>query len=141
MATQTFTVPENRIAADVVDACILIHRKLGPGLLESTYQKVLAFELRRRGHSVELEVPVPLLWEGEVVEEGAYRVDQVVDNLVVLELKSTQQTSLVHHKQAQTSTCLLEKRLGMLLNFGLPLMKDGIFRKSNGLPEEPTDSA
>lgn len=125
---------ENEIAAVVVDAAYKVHRRLGPGLLESAYAAVLAHELASRGLRVAVEQPVPLRYEGIVVDV-AYRADLVVEDKVILELKSVENTAPVHFKQLLTYLKLADKRLGLLINFGASLIKDGITRVVNGLPE------
>lgn len=126
---------ENQIGKEVVDAAVRIHSALGPGLLESVYEVVLAKELERRGLSVARQVAVPIEYEGIKFDEG-FRADMIVEGIVVLELKSVEQLSKVHHKQLFTYLKLRKSKLGYLLNFGAALMKDGIKRVVNGLPEE-----
>ncbi len=123
---------ENELSRIIVDACIKIHTKLGPGLLESVYEAILTRELRRRGLTVERQVPVSVEWEGEVFDEG-FRADLIVNDLVIVELKSVEQTAKVHKKQLLTYLKLTGKRLGLLANFGTELMKDGLSRVVNGL--------
>ena len=123
---------ENQIAKEVVDAAVKVHTKLGPGLLESVYEAVLARELERRGLSVERQVPIPIEYEGLRFDEG-FRADIIVDGKVILELKSVEQLAKVHHKQLFTYLKLADKRLGLLLNFGADLMKEGIKRIANGM--------
>ncbi len=125
---------ENEIAKIVVDACIKIHTKLGPGLLESVYERVLAKELTKRGLSVARQVVVPIVWEGEVFDEG-FRADLIINDLLIIELKSVEQIAKVHKKQLLTYLRLADKRLGLLANFGANLMKDGLSRVVNGLME------
>jgi GxxExxY protein len=122
---------ENEIGSIIVDCAIKIHQKLGPGLLESVYEVVLAHELEKRGLNVRRQVPVPIVFDGVKFEEG-FRADILVENKVVIELKSTEKTAKVHKKQTLTYLKLLELKLGYLLNFGENLMKDGIFRMING---------
>ena len=126
---------ENFIGKEVVDAAVKVHRELGPGLLETVYEVVLARELESRGLRVERQVPVPILYGGMRFEEG-FRADIVVENSVILELKSVEQLSKVHAKQVFTYLKLKGLKLGFLLNFGSNLMKDGIERVVNGLPDE-----
>lgn len=125
---------ENEIGTIVVEAAIKVHRKLGPGLLESVYQKVLAYELERQGLSVQCEVPISIEYEGVCVGEG-FRADLIIEGKVILELKSVEKISSVHMKQLQTYLRLADLRLGYLLNFGDVLMKDGIRRAVNKLEE------
>jgi GxxExxY protein len=125
----------NQISAVIVDTAIEIHRRLGPGLLESVYQAVLGHELARRGLRVEREVPIPVVWDGVRIEIG-FRADLIVEGMVLVELKSVETLAAVHKKQVLTYLRLTDLRLGLLLNFGAALMKDGIHRVVNGL-EEP----
>lgn len=125
----------NEISKIVVDAAIEIHRKLGPGLLESVYLVVLAHELRRRGLRVAKEVPIPLVWDSIRFEAG-FRADLIVEELVIVELKSIEAVAPVHKKTLLTYLRLADKRLGLLLNFGEEIMKHGIHRVVNGLEED-----
>ena len=125
---------ENEIAKEVVDAAFHIHTKLGPGLLGSVYEVVLAAVLRKRGLRVERQVPVPIRFEDLTFDEG-FRADLIVEGKVILELKSVEETAPVHKKQVITYLRLADKRLGLLINFGAPLIKDGITRLVNRLPE------
>ncbi len=125
---------ENQIATQIVDACYKIHTTLGPGLLESAYEIVLFHELRKRGLKVERQVSVPILYDGVRIEEG-FRADLIVENLVIVELKSVEELARVHGKQLLTYLRLADKRLGLLVNFGAELIKDGIKRVANGLKE------
>ncbi len=126
---------ENEIAKVVVDAAFKVHSKLGPGLLESVYKVALAYELRKRGLKTEREVPVPFRYEDIVFEEG-FRADLVIEDKVVIELKSVEETALVHKKQLLTYLRLMDKRLGLLINFGEAMFKDGVSRVANKLEEE-----
>lgn len=123
---------ENELATVVVDLGLQIHKKLGPGLLESAYQAVFAYELRKRGLQIECERAVPLRWD-DVTMETAFRADIVVENKLLLELKSIEQIEPVHKKQVLTYLKLLNLRLGLLINFHTELFKDGISRIANGL--------
>ncbi len=125
---------ENDIAHEIVDAAIAIHKELGPGLLESVYEVVLAKELESRGLRVERQVPVSISYRGITFEE-AFRADLIVEGKVIVELKSVQQLNNAHRKQLLTYLRLTKKRLGLLLNFGGALMKDGIVRVVNELLE------
>lgn len=122
---------ENEIAGVVVDTCIAIHRKLGPGLLESAYESILAFELGKKGLGVERQVPVPLLWDGMILE-NVYRADLILDAKVLLEVKSSEKPAAVHRKQVLTYLRVSGIHLGLLVNFGQELMKDGIERVIDG---------
>ncbi|MEK8022008.1 MAG: GxxExxY protein [Candidatus Parabeggiatoa sp.] len=123
---------ENQIAKQIVDTAYNIHVKLGPGLLESVYEVVLANELKKRGLFVERQKPIPIHYEEITFEEG-FRADLIVDNLVIVELKSVETVIPVHKKQLLTYLRLADKRLGLLINFGSALFKEGIFRVVNGL--------
>ncbi len=123
---------ENEIGRILVDAAILVHRELGPGLLESVYESVLAQELRDRGLKVERQVPIPIVWRGMTFEEG-FRADLRVEDRVIAELKSVESVSKSHKKQILTYLKLAHVKLGFLLNFGAAVMKEGITRTVNGL--------
>jgi len=125
---------ENEIGSIVVEACIKVHRHLGPGLLESVYQKVLAYELKQRGLRVQCEVPVSVFYD-EVEFDDGFRADMIIEGKVILELKSVEQIAPVHMKQLQTYLKLTGIKLGYLLNFGEVLMKSGIKRAVNNLHE------
>jgi len=125
---------ENEIGTIVVDAAIQVHRALGPGLLESVYEIVLAYELQQRGLQVERQVPVAIKYK-DIVFNEAFRADIMVNNKIVLELKSVEHVTLAHKKQIQTYLRLTGCKLGYLLNFGEALMKNGITRAVNGLEE------
>jgi GxxExxY protein len=125
---------ENPISKEVVDAAYKIHSKLGPGLLESVYEVILAFELRQRGLQVIRQVPVPVFWEGISFEEG-FRLDLLVENKVIVEVKSIESVAPVHKKQLLTHLRLLDKKLGILINFNEEVIRNGISRVVNGLEE------
>ena len=125
---------ENEIGAIIVDAAIAMHRELGPGLLESVYEVVLAYELEQRGLSVKRQMPIPIRYKDMTFDE-AFRADIVVDKKVIVELKSVEQISEAHKKQVQTYLRLMDCKLGFLLNFGEALMKRGITRVVNGLED------
>ena len=125
---------ENKIAKLVVDAAYHVHTKLGPGLLESVYEVVMAHELEKRGLAIERQVSLPIQYDGLNFDEG-FRADMVVEDSVILELKSVESVAPVHKKQLLTYLKLTDKKLGLLLNFGAPLIKKGIFRIVNGLEE------
>ena len=127
---ETMPADVERVAAAIVDAAIKVHRLLGPGLLEPVYAACLAQELRGRGFGVEREVPVPIVYEGVLLDEG-YRIDLLVDDLVVIELKAVQDMHPVYAAQCRTYVRLANKRLGFLINFNVPLLKDGLKRIAN----------
>ena len=116
------TASENEIGMVVVDAAISVHRELGPGLLESVYEAVLADELTERGLQVVRQVVVPIFYRGKQIDDG-YRADIVANGLVVLELKSIEAIKDVHKKQLLTYLKLSGMKLGYLLNFGEAVMK------------------
>ncbi|MEY4613633.1 MAG: hypothetical protein RL179_1606 [Planctomycetota bacterium] len=116
----------------IVDACIKVHRELGPGLLESTYQFCLAHELRTRGKSVRCEVMLPVRFDGIEIEAG-YRIDMLVAECIVIENKSVSSLLPIHEAQLLTYLKLSGFRLGFLVNWNVPLIKDGIRRKVNNL--------
>jgi GxxExxY protein len=126
---------ENEIGTICVDAAIAIHRDLGPGLLESVYEIVLAYELTQRGLKVERQVPVSIVYRGLVFQE-AFRADLLVEGIVIIELKSVEQVTKAHRKQIQTYLRLKNLKLGYLFNFGDALMKNGIVRAVNGLDQD-----
>jgi GxxExxY protein len=130
-----FGMKENQIATDVVAAAYKLHTKMGPGIFETVYEVCLAHELRKRGYSVERQVPVAIVWDGIKFDEG-FRADLIVDDCVLIELKSIQALEPVHSKQVLTYLRLTEKRLGLLINFGEARIKNGIKRLVNGLPDE-----
>jgi len=122
----------NLISGTVVDAAYHIHSALGPGLLESVYEVILARELEKRGLQVERQKPVPIVFDGLRFDEG-FRADLIVENCVVVELKSVEEIAHVHAKQLLTYLRLLDFRLGRLINFGAPVIKNGIRRIVNRL--------
>jgi GxxExxY protein len=125
---------ENEIGTILIDAAIDVHRNLGPGLLETVYEVVLAQELIVRGVRVERQVPIPIVYKGTAFDE-AFRADLLVGDKVIVELKSVEQLTKSHRKQIQTYLRLTGLKLGYILNFGAALMKEGIVRAVNGLEE------
>ncbi|HAE22586.1 MAG TPA: GxxExxY protein [Spirochaetaceae bacterium] len=123
---------ENQIATIIIESSIEIHKEIGPGLLESAYESILAYSLSRKGLAVERQVPISLLWKDMLVDV-AYRADLIVGGLVIVELKSVEKFHPVHAKQLLTYLRIADKRLGLLINFGLPVLKDGIQRVINGI--------
>lgn len=123
---------KNRLAASIVDAAFNIHKELGPGLLESVYERVLEHELLARGMCVERQLPIQIQYRTLIFDEG-FRADLVINKRVLIELKSVEQLSPVHKKQLLTYLKLTNIRLGLLINFGAPLIKQGIVRPVNGL--------
>ena len=116
---------ENEIGANIVDCAVKLHMRLGPGLLESVYEAVLAYELEKLGLSVERQVPISIVYDDIRFEEG-FRADLIVNGKVILELKSVEKVTNAHKKQLLTYLRLTGMKVGYLLNFGEALMKDGI---------------
>ena len=123
---------ENEIATIIVDAAYKIHTRLGPGLLESVYETTLAYELAKRGLQLRRQQAMPLVYENVRMDIG-FRADLVVDGKVIVEIKSIDAISPVHRKQLLTYLRLKEKRLGLLINFNVELIRDGITRVVNNL--------
>src|ERR1700680_3703 len=126
---------ENAIAKEIVDAAFRIHIALGPGLLESVYDSVLSYELTRRGLRIVRQQPIPVVYESVRIDTG-FRADLIVGDKVIVEIKSVEALAPVHKKQLLTYLKLADKRLGLLINFHVALIKDGIHRIVNGLEEE-----
>lgn len=125
---------ENEIATIVVDASLRVHRTLGPGLLESVYQAALNYELQKRGLGVVQQLGLPVQYE-EVKLDLGFRVDLIVGEKVVIEIKSVEALAAVHKKQLETYLRLMDLRLGLLINFNVALIKDGIQRVVNRLAD------
>ena len=124
----------NEITGAIIDTAIDIHRRLGPGLLESVYRKVLAYELTKKGFQTKTEQPIPVVWDEMRLELG-FRADVIVNSLVIVETKSVETIHPVHKKQLLTYLRLTDKRVGLLINFNVELLKDGISRVVNNLRE------
>ncbi len=125
----------NKITDDIIGSAIGVHRTFGPGLLHSVYLPCLAQDLVRAGRQVELEKPIPLNY-GEVTTECAYRVDLVVDGLVIVEVKCVDKLAPIHRAQMLTYLRLTECPLGLLINFNVTVLKDGVRRVANNLRDE-----
>jgi len=125
-------VKENEISREIVDAAYQIHTKMGAGLFESVYETIMAYELQKRGLRFERQKPIPVIYEGVHLGEG-FRADFIVENLVIIELKSVERIAPVHKKQLLTYLRLTNKRLGLLVNFNTDLIKNGITRLANNL--------
>jgi GxxExxY protein len=121
----------NELSSRIIKAAINVHKELGPGLLESVYQKCLVIELKLLGLEVESEVPLPVNYKGQKVDDEGFRIDVLVENRVVVELKSVEKVQPVHPKQLLTYLKLANKELGLLINFNVVLLKDGIKRVVN----------
>ena len=122
---------ENQIATLILDGAFKIHKTLGPGLLESVYEATLDFELRKRGLRVIRQIGLPVHYEGIKLDLG-FRVDLIIDDKVIIEIKSVEELAPVHKKQLLTYLRLTDLRLGLLINFNVELMKHGIQRVING---------
>jgi GxxExxY protein len=123
---------ENEISKHIVDAAYKIHTALGPGLFESVYETVMAQELSNRGLKVVRQQPIPVVWENVHLEAG-FRADLIVEDKVIIEIKSVETLAPVHRKQLLTYLRLTGRKLGLLINFDTELIKDGIARVVNGL--------
>ena len=134
----TVRLRENQLGGMILECAVAVHRDLGPGLLETVYTQVLEVELLRMGLPVEREVPVSVRYR-DMVFDRAFYADLIVDGRVLVELKSVEALQKVHHKQVVTYLKLMDLRLGYLLNFGAPLLRDGIHRIVNGLEPERDD--
>ena len=118
---------ENKLATEVIGAAIKVHKYLGPGLLESAYQECLYYELKKSGLSVKKEQKLPLLYEDVELDCG-YKLDLLVDNKLIVEVKAVAEINNIHLAQILTYLKLSECKLGLLINFNVPLVKDGIKR-------------
>ncbi|MGB9181027.1 MAG: GxxExxY protein [Pyrinomonadaceae bacterium] len=123
---------ENELSKEIVNACYRIHTRLGPGLLESVYETTLAHELHKRGIKAIRQQPLPVVYETIRMEVG-FRADLLVEDKVIVEIKSVEALAPVHRKQLLTYLRLADKRLGLLVNFNVELIKDGISRVVNNL--------
>jgi GxxExxY protein len=128
-------ITENAIAKEIVDAAFHIHTALGPGLLESVYHAVLAYELAQRGLRTVSQQAIPVVY-GTIRIDTGFRADLIVEDRVIVEIKSVEVLAPVHRKQLLTYLRLADKRLGLLINFNAALIKDGITRIVNGMEEE-----
>jgi GxxExxY protein len=125
---------ENAVAKEIVDVAFRAHTALGPGLFESVYEAVLASELEKRGLRVGRQQVIPVVFEQTRFEMG-FRADLVIEDLVIVEIKSIAELTALHKKQLLTYLRLADKRLGLLINFNVVMIKDGITRIANGLAE------
>ncbi|MEK6321072.1 MAG: GxxExxY protein [Acidobacteriota bacterium] len=125
---------ENEIASIIVDTAFRIHVDLGPGLFESVYERIMEAELTKRGLSVDRQKPIPLIY-GDLKFKAGFRADLLVGDKVVVEIKSIEALHPVHKKQVLTYLRFADKRLGLLINFNVALIKDGIVRLVNRLKE------
>lgn len=123
---------ENLLSGIIVDTCYKIHTQLGPGLLESVYEEILSHELQKRQLKIARQKAVPVIWNSLKMELG-FRVDLIVENKVLIELKSVEKLASVHYKQTLTYLKLTDLKLGLLVNFNEKLIKNGIHRIVNNL--------
>ena len=121
----------NQLTSEIIGSAIEVHRNLGPGLLESTYEECLAFELQGRDMIVKRQHEIPILYKGNQLEQN-YRIDLLVNNQVIVELKSIKRIEPIHDAQLLTYLKLANKKYGLLLNFNVPVMRQGIKRLLNG---------
>jgi len=123
---------ENEIAKIIVDCCFKVHTELGPGLLESVYEEILAFELSKQNLKIERPKGIPVIYN-ELKMDLGFRADLIVENKVIIELKSIEAIAPVHKKQLLTYLKIANLKLGLLINFNEALIKDGIHRIVNNL--------
>lgn len=123
---------ENEISYQIIGAALKVHRRVGPGLLESAYENALAFELQKLGLRVEQQVALPFIYE-EVRLEAGYRIDLMINKLVIIEIKSVENLMPVHYAQLLTYLRLTNLKLGLLINFNAVILKEGIHRVVNNL--------
>lgn len=121
----------NKLSGEVIGAAIEVHKGLGPGLLESAYEECLCYELSQRGIGFKRQVVLPVQYKGVNLEAG-YRIDVLVEEMIILELKSVEQIQPIHEAQLLTYLKLADKWLGLLINFNTPVLKNGIRRIVNG---------
>lgn len=127
---------ENDVSAMIVDAAFRIHQRLGPGLFESVYHQVLEYELSRRGLLVASKRRIPVIYD-ELVVPDAFEPDLIVQDLVIVEIKSVEELAPIHRAQLLTYLRLTNLKLGLLVNFNVPYLKKGIHRFVNGLDVSP----
>jgi GxxExxY protein len=128
------TTDINKLSSKVIGAAIEVHKHLGPGLLESAYEECLCHELKLRDTSYERQKSLPLIYKGKELDCG-YRLDVVVDYQLIVEMKSVEKIEPIHKAQLLTYLKLSDIRLGLILNFNVTMMKDGIVRMVNNLTE------
>ena len=120
----------NEITGEIIDAAMKVHTTLGPGLLESAYQACLAYELRKRGLTVDVQLELPIEYD-EVRLDVGYRIDLLVEGLVIVELKAVSEIQPIHEAQLLSYLKLSKKKIGLLINFHVLRLKDGIKRLAN----------
>jgi GxxExxY protein len=118
------------LTGQIIGAAIEVHRELGPGLLESVYELCMAKELEKRGIAFQVQVPVPIVYKGEVIPEAApLRIDMLVEDTVVVELKAVDHVNPVHEVKLATYLRLTKKKVGLIINFNVAVLKNGITRR------------
>ena len=122
----------NKISGEIVDTAVKIHKELGPGLFESVYEEIMFYELKNKGFKIDRQRAIPVYWENEKMDMG-FRSDLIVDNKVLIEIKSIESVANVHLKQILTYLRLTDIKVGLLINFNEALVKDGITRVVNKL--------
>jgi len=127
---------ENEISKIILDLSIKIHQTLGPGLFESVYERILVYELEKAGLSTSVQTDIPVKYDGKIFDRG-FRADIIVNDKVLIELKSVERLVDIHKKQVLTYLKLTEIKLGLLINFNEKLLKQGFVRIVNGLEEKP----
>jgi GxxExxY protein len=133
-AERTEPLPElNYVTGEIVDGAISVHRALGPGLLESVYERCLAYELKNRGFDIVLQAPASIKYK-ELIIEGGFRMDMVVNNRVVVEIKSVERLLPLHEAQLLTYLKITGVQVGLLINFNTMQLKDGLRRLVNSTP-------
>jgi GxxExxY protein len=131
----------NFLSSKIIQAAINVHKELGPGLLESVCQACMVIELNTMNVNVEAEVPLPVFYRGKEISKEGFRIDLLVENIIIVELKSVEKLQPVHKKQLLTYLRLANKELGLLINFGEALLKDGIHRIINSRKYNSVNSA
>ena len=121
----------NKLSSQIIKAAITLHKELGPGLLESVYQSCMVIELRNMSIKVQSEVPLPIFYRGQKVHDEGFRLDLLIEDMIIVELKSVEKVQGVHKKQLLTYLRLAKKPLGLLINFNEVVLKDGITRIIN----------
>jgi GxxExxY protein len=121
----------NQLTGEIISAAIEVHRQVGPGLLESVYEECMTFELAERGLHIERQLELPIFYKGKKLGMD-YRIDLLVDQTVIVELKSVYKLEKIHEAQLLTYLKMANKRFGLLMNFNVPMMKQGIRRLLNG---------
>lgn len=134
MQNQNTLLNENQLSKIILDAAFKVHTRTGPGLLETVYEVTLAYELQKQGLRVQRQIPIPIRYDELTFDEG-FRADLLIEDKVIVELKSVEKLIPVHGKQLLTQLRLSDRRLGLLINFGEVHLKHGIERIVNGLPE------